>query len=329
MDWDPAAAARLEKVPFFIRKKVKKQIEDYVQARGGLAVTDRDVTEARLALAAGRGGSSGVEAGPSLHNARGDLSAAELERIERMVEEGAALEGLNTRFRQVKVCGGAAGCPLSLIKDGEVAGSLAGIMDGAGLDRHLAGRIEGPVLFHHKFRVAVSGCPNACSQPQIADFGVIGQSRPGRGEGSCTGCGACVETCREDALSLAGEGPVFDYSRCVYCGQCTGACPSGAIREEKSGFRVLLGGKLGRHPRLAETVLELAGEGELVKALERSLRLFMEQRRGRERMGDLVERLGTDRVGEMILGGDAGSPEARIQNSDAHAAKCDTTKNEN
>ncbi|WP_258360138.1 PCP reductase family protein [Moorella sulfitireducens (nom. illeg.)] len=51
MERAPEALARLEKVPFFIRSKVKKQVEDYVRERGGRIVTDADVTAARRVLA--------------------------------------------------------------------------------------------------------------------------------------------------------------------------------------------------------------------------------------------------------------------------------------
>ncbi|MCL6612943.1 MAG: 4Fe-4S binding protein [Peptococcaceae bacterium] len=308
MDWEPDAAARLEKVPFFIRKKVKKQIEQYVQDRGGSTVTGLDVAEARRALAgeAGTGENrpGGKDNGTVPHTAGGLLSAGDIERIEKMVESVVDLEGLNTRCRQVKVCGGAAGCPLSLIQDRKIAQSLARVLDQSGLEDRLAGRVEGPVLFHHKFKVAVAGCPNACSQPQIVDFGVIGQSRPGRGEDPCTGCGLCVETCRENAITLAEEGPGFDFSRCLNCGQCIQACPAGAIKEEESGFKVLAGGKLGRHPRLAETLLDLADEDQLVKALGGVVRVYMDHGRSGERLAGLVDRLGIGRIREMIAPSD-------------------------
>jgi len=46
----------------------------------------------------------------------------------------------------------------------------------------------------------------------------------------CTECGACVEICPMDALSLDDLGSVhFDPIRCIGCGLCTGVCPSGAI----------------------------------------------------------------------------------------------------
>lgn len=283
MDWEPDALARLEKVPFFIRGKVKISIEKYVAGRGGRMVTSSDVTEARREMTGG--GQPGKD--PS---------------IGEMLEKGVLPQGIKSRCHEVKVCGGAAGCHLSLIDDRAVSGGLASILEDSGLEGRMAGKDGDPALFHHKFRVAVSGCPNACSQPQITDFGVVGQSRPERGKEDCTRCGACVEHCREGAINLMDEGPQFDYDRCVSCGGCIGACPCGAIALQWSGYRLLAGGKLGRHPRLAETLLNVAGLGQLSAALEGAVRLYMEQAREGERFAGLVERLGIERVREIVAG---------------------------
>jgi ferredoxin len=56
----------------------------------------------------------------------------------------------------------------------------------------------------------------------------------------CTGCGQCVETCDQGALSLdysmADESTgkkaqsVVDKTRCILCGYCAEVCPEFAIR---------------------------------------------------------------------------------------------------
>lgn len=303
MDWDPDAAARLKRVPFIIRKRVKKQIEQFVQQFGGKKVTDSDVTEARCSLAGGKNNNinHNKTSQETFQTPRGSLSTEELVRIENMIEKGVTFEGLNTRYHEVKVCGGAAGCPLSMIEDRLLAVSLSNILDQSGLDRHIAKQIDGHVLFHHKLRVALAGCPNSCSQPQIVDFGVIAQSRPERGEGQCTNCGLCVKACEENAIHLTPDGPVFDPTRCLNCGQCVQFCQSKALRETETAFRILMGGKLGRHPRLADVLLEMTKEKQLLAVLNAVISVFIKHGRDGERFAAMVERVGTDKVKELIL----------------------------
>lgn len=49
--------------------------------------------------------------------------------------------------------------------------------------------------------------------------------------GVCTGCGACVDRCWFDAMSLddASALAVADADRCLGCGQCAVGCPEDAI----------------------------------------------------------------------------------------------------
>ncbi len=46
----------------------------------------------------------------------------------------------------------------------------------------------------------------------------------------CTGCGACVEHCPNDALSLVDGKADVDVERCILCGYCAPHCPLFAIR---------------------------------------------------------------------------------------------------
>ena len=45
----------------------------------------------------------------------------------------------------------------------------------------------------------------------------------------CLRCGACVETCRFNALSMSDKGPVVDYNFCEGFGACALVCPVQAI----------------------------------------------------------------------------------------------------
>lgn len=45
----------------------------------------------------------------------------------------------------------------------------------------------------------------------------------------CVGCGACVDACPFDALSMEGPVAVEDISKCTSCGLCMPTCPSDAL----------------------------------------------------------------------------------------------------
>jgi aryl-alcohol dehydrogenase-like predicted oxidoreductase len=46
----------------------------------------------------------------------------------------------------------------------------------------------------------------------------------------CIGCGACIEVCRDGALSMVEGAASVDPSICVLCGYCGAACPQFIIR---------------------------------------------------------------------------------------------------
>lgn len=192
---------------------------------------------------------------------------------------------LVTDHYEIRVC---RGCPNALVDVEGTAGMIAHVVERSGwsdvLERRLNGR---PARLHEKFRAAVAGCPNACSEPQIRDFGVLGQAAPERREAGCTQCGACVVACREAAV-LVEEEPHIRDDRCVNCGACAAACPTGALCVGRRGYRVMGGGNLGRHPRFADTIFALTDEVG-VKAAARVGIEFLVDHEG-ERLGDVLRR---------------------------------------
>ncbi len=46
---------------------------------------------------------------------------------------------------------------------------------------------------------------------------------------SCRGCGACIDRCQMNALTLDGEKAVFHSPRCIGCGLCVSTCPTGSL----------------------------------------------------------------------------------------------------
>lgn len=50
----------------------------------------------------------------------------------------------------------------------------------------------------------------------------------------CIGCGECLDSCPENALTLTGEGIRRDHAACVLCGNCVATCP--ALAHEATGW---------------------------------------------------------------------------------------------
>lgn len=327
MKWEKDAEKAMDKVPFFVRRVARKKVEDHVRLSGRDTVTIQDVYDARSAFAQGGVSASPAPVSPPATTAsaaatsatttidempvgssiapdhlsaqepsEGGITESQIRRIEKLVEQ---VGGYETRFWSVKVCGGAVGCPLTQFDVQKMADEFKDIIDDSGLSRVLESRIRGPVLSHHKFKVAIAGCPNNCSETHIRDFAVAGEVSPGPGPGDCIECGQCETACKEGAVKVNGR-PHIDRSLCVGCGDCAAACPTQALVIEREGYTVMVGGKLGRHPQLATTIIRLADEETVYRALRASIKLLREEGRGGERLGSVLNRVGLERLLRML-----------------------------
>ena len=94
---------------------------------------------------------------------------------------------------------------------------------------------------------------------------------------------------RDFSLKDSEEMPVIDYERCVRCGKCMDVCPTGTLAAGDRGYRVLLAGKLGRHPRLAEELPGIYQEDEVVSILEGCLGYYRKRSKHGERFADIYQ----------------------------------------
>jgi len=218
MKWTQDAVAEIKKVPFFVRKRVKARVEEEAREAGACEVTLGEVNRTRSRF------------------------------LNKMEEEVAGF--------QVEACFGDGGCPRQACGSKSLQEKVRAYLEAEDIRGFLQERVRGKLKFHHELRVAFADCPNACSQPQIRDICIIGAMVPEITETPCTQCGACVAACAEQAVTLTESGPVLDMDACLVCGRCVKVCKPGTLAGFRKGYRVLLGGRLGRHPRLA---MELPG----------------------------------------------------------------------
>ena len=54
----------------------------------------------------------------------------------------------------------------------------------------------------------------------------------------CTGCGACVTACPQNARTMEKNVPIANIALCNYCGACMESCPNSAIGMEGKGVDI-------------------------------------------------------------------------------------------
>ena len=259
MKWTQEAEQAVSKVPFFVRRLVRKRVEEEASGTGSSVVELAHVTSCRNRFLA------------------------------NMEDE--------VKGYQLETCFASGGCPHRAVMSDDLVRGLEKLLERAGLRDLLRERVQGPLKMHHEFRVTVAECPNACSRPQIVDVGIIAAAFPGASEEPCSRCGACVQICREEAVVLLPEEldrPVIHTDRCISCGECIRTCPVGTLTERNAGYRMLLGGKLGRHPQLGTEMPGIYSAAEILRMTERCIAHYKTYSRGGERFGDILIRTGYD-----------------------------------
>ncbi|HJJ56081.1 MAG TPA: 4Fe-4S binding protein [Methanocorpusculum sp.] len=106
-----------------------------------------------------------------------------------------------------------------------------------------------------KVRIAISGCPNSCMSETLNEIGVTGICTPIRKPDYCTGCGTCVQYCQENAICVVDGRITMNIDKCLDCGTCIRSCIYGIIDSKPVSYRITIGGRRGRHPKVGMPII--------------------------------------------------------------------------
>lgn len=218
-----------------------------------------------------------------------EIPGIPLEKVEQVIEELAAV-GLHTttlgdNIRNVVSCPGIYSCPNSRIDTQTL---------GLEIDSNLMLQEDLPA----KIKIAIAGCPNNCTHPQINDIGIVGVAKVAINEDECDGCYSCIDYCREEAIKKTEKGKaIIDKSLCIDCGQCV-QCKGIILKQ--TCYRIMVGGKLGRKPQFGTILGDFSTIYNVLDKLEQILLAFKEFGEPEERLGIMINRISIEKFIKLI-----------------------------
>jgi dissimilatory sulfite reductase (desulfoviridin) alpha/beta subunit len=278
MKWEKTAEEELARVPSYVQPMVRQKVEEYAEAKGATIVTLSDLEDARERFKA-------VMSGKSESEMRAMMPADNEPGIEMVVIETCHNEMSN--------------CPNPLIPTDEWKEAVEDWACENDISEKLRGMVkDGTIRYHNRLRISISGCPNGCSRPQIADIGLVGCIWPEFIPTECTSCGSCAEVCPDNAIRFDGETPRFDFEKCQGCRACSRICPAECVSLSEPSVRIMVGGKLGRHPHLADVIGEVSQPSKAVAVIDRIVNDYFDNAESGERFAGYWLRQGKKKYSE-------------------------------
>ncbi len=139
--------------------------------------------------------------------------------------------------------------------------------------------------------VFFKGCPLRCKWCSNA-FGLSPKHQLAYSTRKCTGCGLCISTCPQEAITRMGDKVQTDPERCNLCGKCVTVCHANArtvigsylspeeiiqtVLRDRAFYRrnegglTLTGGEILSQPDKAVAVLKLAKQHMIHRTIETS-----------------------------------------------------------
>ncbi len=181
--------------------------------------------------------------------------------------------------------------------------------------------------FPYKFKIKCSGCPNDCvASIARADLSVIGTwkdeiRQDDEAVGACAASGVDIQKdvcdhCPTKAMSWDGATLTIQNRECVRCMHCINVMPTALRPGVETGATILIGGKapIVQGALLSSVLVPFVPAAELEETLKelisRLWEFWDEYGRPRERIGELIQRvgmpnfldaIGLDPVPEMVV----------------------------
>lgn len=208
-----------------------------------------------------------------------------------VTERGLSIGGTGRRVRPIVSCKGTT-CIYGLHDTQEMAAEIH--------ERFFEGYAD--ILFPHKIKISVGGCPNNCVKPDINDIGIMGQRIPIVNEELCKVCKKCkVEAVCPMNAAVKSETIVINEEICVKCGRCSDKCPFGAVTGEITLYKMFIGGQWGKHRYLGYELSRLFERNEVMDIIESSMLFFKKEGKLGERFRQTIDRIGINTAEKIIL----------------------------
>ena len=235
-------------------------------------------------------------------------------------EAGLDIGSTGDDIRNISACPGSYRCDLAMVNAPDIAFALGqATID----DQQYPG-------FPNKLKTGVSGCPNDCIRAQMqkdhAFVGVFngtpvvdheamavwleegGRAGASAGSSSPVGIDYLLRNCPGGAIERSGGSVVIDAEACRHCMMCLNRCPAIHPGGER-GVAWVAGGKYGHRGTngpmtgfvLATFIPAIPPDyGEILEVYRRFLDLYADHGRRKERVGDMIVRMGLKTVLELM-----------------------------
>jgi len=209
------------------------------------------------------------------------------ELVEDLRKNGTPLGAEREEVVNITACPGTERCKFANIETIELAKKI---------DERIFGR-DLPI----KIRIGISSCPNSCMSETLNEIGITGVVKPIRNEGKCTGCGTCVKYCKEGAIVIKSGRIVLDPEKCMHCGICLLSCPYNIITSEPPAYRITIGGRRGRHPRIGRHLITVRSEESAIEVVDRIVYWVYRKSWSGRLLGEQMDEIGYDTFREELV----------------------------